>query len=129
MTPQSLSEPLPPLRNALQRPLRRTLHLQSHSVNLSPPSFMTLRMFSPRCHLTHSRTASHGIMLSSWSSEQRHPPPRCTRCHTMYVLHSRIWRKVIKQPTHIMTCFGNFWANIYYESYEIMTNHEFYDQI
>jgi len=25
------------------------------------------------------QTASHGIMLLSWSLEQRHPPPRCTR--------------------------------------------------
>jgi hypothetical protein len=47
----------------------------------------------------------------------------------MYVLHSRTWRKVIKQPTNIMTCFSNFGANTYYESYEIMANHEFYDQI
>ena len=27
-----------------------------------------------------------------------------------------------------MTFFGKFWANIYYNSYEFMTNHEFYDQ-
>jgi hypothetical protein len=64
-------------------------------------------------------------MLGNGQPEYLDGPP----CHTMYVLHSRTWRKVIKQPTNIMTCFGKFWANIYYDSYEIMTNHEFYDQI
>jgi hypothetical protein len=46
----------------------------------------------------------------------------------MCVLHSRTWRKAIKWPKNIMTCFGKFWANISYDSYELMTNHEFYDQ-
>jgi hypothetical protein len=34
-------------------------------------------------------------------------PLTSDRCHTMYVLHSRTWRKVIRKPTNIMTCFGN----------------------
>src|ERR1700733_8383197 len=42
-----------------------------------------------------------------WYSQNTSSSSTMTRCHTMYVLHSRTWRKVIRKPTNIMTCFGN----------------------
>src|SRR5882762_3667322 len=97
MTPRSISEPLPPPHNALQRHLPGTPHLRSRSMNLSPHSSTILRRFSPRCHLTHCRTASHGITLLSWSSEQRHPPPRCTHYLRM---NRRSWTPSLRRIWH-----------------------------
>jgi len=50
--PRSISEPLPPPHNALQRlyPELRTSEVVHDSVPLTVPRF--LRGFSPRCHLT-----------------------------------------------------------------------------
>jgi hypothetical protein len=44
------------------------------------------------------------------------------RCHTMYVLHSRTWRKINKQSLDTMTCFGKFWAKHFSQFFYEFTN-------
>jgi hypothetical protein len=63
-----------------------------------PSQFHDFEEVFSKVSLMHCRTTSHGIMLLSWSSEQRHPPPRCTH----YLRTSRLnWTPSLRRIWHL----------------------------